>query len=381
MTIIDWAIVALAVVLIPIGYRQGLLVAAFSLAGFAGGAILGSRLAPLLLDEGSSSPYAPAIALLGGLLLGSMIAVVLETVALSLQRRVLGGRVSGSVDAVGGAVLFVALALAIAWVAGALALNAPALNGIRADVQRSLILGEINRIAPPSGPILNVLNRIGPTPTLRGPSADVAAPDEEAPADPEVAAASQSVVHVVGTACGLNLSGSGWIADSDLVVTNAHVIAGQEDTAVITREGSQLDATPVFYRPTDDIAVLRVDGLESAPLEVAPRPRSGTTGAILGYPGEGDFSAAPARLGSTGTVRSQDSYGRGPIERKMTSFRGEVIPGNSGGPVVDGDGRVMTTVFASAVGSDPEEGLGVPNGIVRRALSGSDQEVGTGPCA
>jgi S1-C subfamily serine protease len=378
MTVIDWAIVALVLVLVPIGYRQGLLVAGLGLGGFAAGAYLGARLAPLLLDEGSSSPYAPGIALAGGVLLGAAVAVIAEGIGQALRARLPAGL--SAVDSVGGSIAFGALALALAWVAGALALNAPALKGVRADVQGSVVLGAVNDVLPPSGPFLNVLNRIDPTPQLQGPNADVPAPGKGITGDPEVVAAGRSVVHVIGTACGLNLSGSGWVAEPEVVVTNAHVIAGQSDTSVITRDGAELDASPVLYEPENDIAILRVDGLAERPLPLAGDPSPGTSGAVLGFPGNGEFTSVPARLGTTGEVTSQDSYGRGPIQRRMTSFRADVIGGNSGGPFVNGDGDVSTTVFAATVDSDPPQGLGVPNDVVARAVEEAGRPVGTGPC-
>ncbi len=381
MTTIDWSIVALVVVMMPIGYRQGLLIAGLGLGGFAIGAALGSRFGPLLLAGGSASPYAPGLALIGGFLGGAVIAVVGEAIAVRIRARFMRGRIITAADSVGGSLAFVVLALAIAWVAGALALNAPALRGIRGDVQGSMILGAINDVAPPSGPILNVLNTVTVTPTLDGPSAAVDAPDKGILGDPDVVRASNSVVHVLGTACGLNVSGSGWIAGDGLVVTNAHVIAGEEDTYVVTRSGAELAATPTVYRPADDVAVLMVDGLSERPLLLTDEARSGTSAAVLGFPGAGDFSAIPARLGSTGEVTSEDSYGNGPIERQMTSFRGDVIAGNSGGPVIDGDGRVQTTVFAATVDSARSEGLGVPNAAVRQALQAAGAPTGTGPCA
>jgi uncharacterized membrane protein required for colicin V production len=381
MTAIDWAIVLLALALMPLGYRQGFLVGALTLGGFAGGALLGARLAPLLLSDGSESAYAPAVALLGGLLLGAVLAISLEGVGISLRRRLVRTRPLRWLDAVGGAVVLAVLALAVSWVIGAVALNAPALQQYRADIQRSTILSALNERFPPSGPILRALNRITPTPELQGPSADVDAPGRRILGAPGVEAASDSVVRVLGTACGLSIAGSGWVADTELVVTNAHVIAGEDDTRIETREGESLDATPVVYRPRDDLAVLRVPGLARSPLPLAEEPARGTAGALLGYPGSGDFSAVPARLGTTGEVSSQDSYGRGPIAREMTSFRGRVVSGNSGGPVVDAQGRVLTTVFASAVDTRPPEGLGIPNAITARALARAGGATGTGPCA
>ncbi len=381
MTIVDWLIIALLLVLVPVGYSRGLLVAGLGLGGFAVGAAIGARLAPLLLEDGSGSPYAPGIALLGGLLVGGLVAALLEGVALSLRRRLPRGDALASADSVGGALAFVGLGLAIAWVAGALALNAPALKGLRGDAQRSLILGALNDLLPPAGPVLNVLNRITPTPRIEGPRADVPPAGRGILADPEVLAAADSVVHVVGTACGLNISGSGWIAAPGVVVTNAHVVAGEDETEVITRDGTELAATVVAYVPRDDVAALAVDGLAAAPLPTAPRARRGTAGAVLGFPGSGGFSAVPARLGTTGEVTSQDSYGDGPIQRRMTSFRADVERGNSGGPVVDGDGRVQTTVFAATVGEAPAAGLGVPNGRVRAMLAAiGGGAVDTGAC-
>jgi S1-C subfamily serine protease len=381
VTAIDWLIVALVLVLVPIGFRRGLMVAGLGLGGFAIGAAAGARLAPLLLEGGSSSPYAPGVALLGGVVLGGGVAIVVEGVAISLRGRLADDGPLARLDAICGGLVFAVLALAIAWVAGALALNAPALRELRDDVQGSLILGALNQAVPPSGPVLNVLNEIDPTPQIEGPSADVPAAPQGIVDDPEVQGASQSVVHVLGSACGLNVSGSGWVAAEDRVVTNAHVVAGEDDTTVTTLDGRELDAVPVAYRPRDDIAVLRVDGLGLQPLPIAPGAEAGTVAAVLGFPGAGDFSAVPARLGTTGEVSSVDSYGNGPVQREMTSFRGDVISGNSGGPVVDGAGRVRTTVFAATVDSEHREGLGVPNDVVREVVgSAGEDEVSTGGC-
>jgi S1-C subfamily serine protease len=384
VTGLDWLILVFALLMGFWGYQQGLIVGVLSLGGFAIGAFLGSRLGPSLLPEGSHSPYAPATALAGALLIGGIVAVSLEGIALTVRRRLLGpgGRRRGLAvaESSGGALLLVALALGLAWLFGAVALNAPGAKSLRTAVQRSAILKALNDAFPPSSSLINALHRIDPRVAVQGPSPDVAAPDSKIAQDPDVQTAGNSVVRVLGTACGLGVEGSGWIAGPDLVVTNAHVVAGESDTTV-TPSGSSasLDATPVHYDPSNDLSLLRVNGLGGSPLTFAPEVRSGTPGAVLGYPENGPFTITPARVGATGPVITQDSYGRGPITRELTALRGEVRSGNSGGPIVDGAGKVMGTVFAATTQGKPG-GYAVPNDVVAEALSDSSGEVDTGPC-
>jgi S1-C subfamily serine protease len=380
MTALDWIIVVFCLAMAVWGYQQGLIVGALTLVGFLAGAFAGSRLAPALLEEGSKSPYAPLVTLLGGLLLGGIAAIGIEGVARALHRRFIRSRAGFAVDGAGGAVLFAALGLAIAWLFGAVALNTPGLTKVRKEVQRSEILNRAYANVPPSG-VIKALNRIDPTPVIKGPEADVPAPDDAIADDPEVAAAGTSVVRVLGTACGLGVSGSGWVAAPGIVATNAHVIAGQDDTTVTTQDGVELDAEAVRYETRNDLALLRVGGLDAAALPLADQTKKGADAAVLGFPGNGPYTVAPARVGTTAEVVSEDSYGRGPVRREMTAFRGDVRSGNSGGPVVNGEGQVETTVFAASTGKGPPGGLGVPNAIVERALGDVDGPVGTGPCA
>jgi S1-C subfamily serine protease len=384
VTGLDWLIIAFALAMALWGYQQGLIVGVLSLGGFAIGAFLGSRLGPALLPEGSHSPYAPATALAGALLIGGIVAVSMEGLAFAARRRLLGtaGRRRGVAiaESSAGAVLLVALALGLAWLFGAVALNAPGAKGLRQAVQQSAILRALNDAFPPSSGLINALNRIDPRISITGPSPDVAAPDSRIARDPEVRAATESVVRVLGTACGLGVEGSGWVAAPGMVVTNAHVVAGGTDTTVTPPDtGSALDATAVHYDPRNDLAVLRVSGLDEATLAFAPEARSGTPGAVIGYPENGPLTITPARAGATGPVITQDSYGRGPVTRELTALRGEVRSGNSGGPLVDGGGRVMGTVFAATTEGRPG-GYAVPNSVVSSALGDTAGPVSTGPC-
>jgi S1-C subfamily serine protease len=382
VTALDWIIVALTLTTAAAGYFQGFVVGAATLAGFGVGLFLGARLGQAVVADGSQSPYAPLFGLGGALIGGMLFGSALEALGYGLRRRITGPSL-GIVDGLAGAVLSTGVALGLVWLAGSVVLQAPQAHGLRDDIQRSSILRALNDLLPPSGPILNALARFDPLPQLQGPDAEVSPPSKEVLRRPGVRAAAPSVVRILGSACGLGVEGSGWAAGDDLVVTNAHVVAGQGDT-IVQRGGTgpSLDADVVHFDPHNDVAVLRVPHLGVPSLALAGDPRSGTAGAILGYPLNGPFDVRAARIGQTRTVLSDDAYGNGPVQRSLTTLRGVVRSGNSGGPVVDADGRVLTTVFAATTSGRPG-GYGVPNEIVRSALAAAHRgvTVSSGPCA
>jgi uncharacterized membrane protein required for colicin V production len=387
VTTIDWIILAAAAVLGLDGLRRGLIVGVLRLAGLAAGAFAGSRIGPSLLSDGAHSPYAPLFALGGAAVLGAVLAGGLEVAGQALRRIVPipGARTA---DSLLGALLGVVLALGAAWVLGAVALQTPALQvsglDLRRDVQRSKVLAFLNDRLPPSGFLLNALARVDPRPKVHGQGATGIAPVAPAIAhEAGVHAAAGSVVRVLGTACGLGVEGSGWAAGGSLVVTNAHVVAGERDTVVQVRgSGPELRARAVVFDPEQDVAVLRVSGLDAPRLALAPAAPAGAEAAVLGFPLDGGYRVRSARLGQTQDVLSQDAYGRGEVRRSVLAFRGVVEHGNSGGPVVDASGRVAGTVFAATVGDGPHGGYAVPNVVVAADLRRAGGEtVSTGPCA
>jgi hypothetical protein len=378
MTGVDWIIVGLLLLLALFGWAQGFVTGALALIGFALGAWLGTRLAGVVLPDGSRSPYAPAIGLVGALIVGAGFAAGFEGVGVRLRSKLtLPGL--GFVDGVLGALLTACVGLGVVWILGAVAVHS---NGdVRYEVQRSEILSRLNKALPPSGPLLNALARFDPFPRIDGPEANVAPPAKGIGRDPQVRAAAASVVKILGTACGLGVEGSGWVARDGVVVTNAHVVAGQTDTKVLLRgTGPQLDATAIAFDPRNDLAVLRVPGLKARPLPLADAPGPGRSAAILGFPENGPYDVRAGRLGATRTTVTSDAYGRGPVQRRLTSLRGVVRSGNSGGPMVDGKGRVVATIFAATT-SGPRGGFGVPNSVTKKVLAGAREPVGTGPCA
>jgi S1-C subfamily serine protease len=376
VTTVDWIALAFVAVTGVLGLKKGLIASALSLAGIVVGAIVGARLAPHLLTGGSASPYTP----LAGLAGAAVCAVLLETagtIAGSTLRGSLPLRPLRTLDSLGGLVVGGAAGLALIWVVGASALLVPGQTALRRGAQDSLVLRHLYERVPPAR-FMRLLARVDPFPAIAGPESPVEPPDPALLRSPGVRQAAPSVVRVLGTACGLQIAGSGWVAKPTLVVTAAHVVAGQKGTSV-EKPGSdkKFDATVVAFDARNDIAVLRVHrlGLRALPTAI---PKAGTAVAIVGYPSNGPLAAVPGRLGPTTEVLSEDAYGHGPVPRRITSVRGNVRHGNSGGPTVDARGAVETTMFAARLGS--EGGFGVPSDIVRNALRHARGPVSTGDC-
>ena len=367
MATADWIVIGVVVLCGFYGLSRGLVRGALSLAGFALGAYVGAQVAPALLAEGS--PYTPLVAL-GGAILGG---VLLQTLAGTLggTLRASMGTVPGlrRLDSLAGAVLGVAAGVLICWAVGAVLLYLPGQSELRRSVQESAILSRINEEFPPER-LLETLERVDPIGVVIGPPAIVPPPDTTIAGDPDVVLAAESVVRVTGLACGLGIEGSGWIVRPGLVVTNAHVVAGIRTPRVDRRAGQGLSAVVVAFDADNDLALLRVKGVRGRALPLAD-PERGTSVALVGYPGNGPLTRTPGRLGGTGKAPSRDAYGRGPVTRSVTAIRGDVRPGLSGGPGVDAQGRVQTTVFARRPGEPG--GYGIPSSVVRRVL----ERVGT----
>jgi S1-C subfamily serine protease len=188
---------------------------------------------------------------------------------------------------------------------------------------------------------------------------------------------------VTGVACGYGVEGSGWVVARNLVVTNAHVVAGEAATRVQPEGvGRGLRAKAVLFDEKNDIAVLRVRKLGLTPLPLAS-PRPGEQAAVIGFPQNGPLDVRPARIGETGYVRSGDAYNEALVRRIVTSFRVFVRPGNSGGPAVNADGEVVSTIFASRADAS-NVGYGIPSQVVQRHLrvaAERTEPVSTGGCA
>jgi S1-C subfamily serine protease len=375
---VDLIVIAWILVSAVLGARRGLVANVLGLAGFAIGALVGARIAPHLLSGGSNSTWLPFASMVGALVGGTAAQAVTGSAAAMLRGKLVHGPLR-MVDTAGGLVAGAGLGLAVAWLAAVVALAQPSL-GLRSDVQGSDVLPALLR-AVPADEVLNALARFDPLPVL--PSiADRALP----PPDPSVLRSpaarrdGASVVRIEGSACGLDIQGSGWVLRPGIVVTNAHVIAGEQDAQVEVPNGPTLTGVPIAVDAGNDVALLRVHGLRPPPLRLSPRSPSGAGAILIGYPENGPLTAVAGRAGVPVTALAPDAYGRHIHARTVVPLRGVLRHGDSGGPVVNRAGQVVAMMFAADEGGGIAGGFGVPLDAIRHALQLVHAHADTGPC-
>jgi S1-C subfamily serine protease len=377
VTRLDWILLGVVALAGLVGLRKGLIASLLAITGIVAGAVIGARFAKVVLPGGAHSPYAPLIGLAGAVV-GAAVLEALGSTAGSFFRSGMRFPPLRALDSAGGLVLGAAAGLALVWVFGAAALLLPGHPSLRQNVQRSELLRRLDGVVSPDT-LLNVLARVDPFPAVAGPEIPTAPLDGPIAGDPQVRAAAASVVRVLGSACGLGISGSGWVAAPGVVVTAAHVVAGERSTSVVVPGAAgSLAAEAIGFDPRNDVAILRVPGLSARPLVLAEPEQNRPVG-IVGYPLNGPLDVEAGRVGRTEKVLTDDAYGHGPVQRTITSLAGVVRHGNSGGPAIDSDGRVQTTVFAARIGGTG--GYGIPAEVVRTALASATGPVSTGACA
>jgi uncharacterized membrane protein required for colicin V production len=366
VTRVDWIALAIAGISALAGLKRGLIATALSLAGLAAGAVIGARLAPHFLHNGTLSPYTPLVGL-GGAVVGAIVMQSVATMIGSFARGALAVIPPlRMLDSLGGLAAGAALGLAVVWVAGAVLLQLPGQTKLRGEVQQSVILQRLNTIAPPST-VLRAFSRVDPFPAIAGPAPPSVPPDERVLASAGVQSARASVAKITAVACGLGVEGTGWYVGPNVVVTAAHVVAGAHAIKV-----GSMSAFALVVDRKQDVAVLRVQQLGTAPPLRLVDPHQGDAVAILGYPENGPFDARPGRIGASADVLV------GGRLREVTSLSGLVRHGNSGGPAVNARGEVEAMVFAARIGGSG--GYGIPAAPIRAALARARKPVSTGSC-
>ena len=392
MNWVDLLVVLLALLAAVSGARQGVVVALPAFIGVIVGAVLGIRVAPVVVDvfEHPAAKVAFAVGTVFFMVaLGETVGV---WIGHKIKRKIRSPKLSG-VDNTFGAIVQGIVVFVVAWIVALPLTSVAGLPGLSSAINDSKVLGSVNTVMPESAQDLSddlrqLLDVSGfpsvVAPFEKAPISEIEPPDPALQNSGTVQELRDSVLKIRGTApsCSRALEGSGFVVAPQRVMTNAHVVAGTEDVAVETRNG-KLTARVVYFDAATDVAILAVPRLRSSPLEFAPEPaRSGDSGIVLGYPLDGPYTASAARIRQRTTLNGPDIYDASTVQRDVFTVRGEVRSGNSGGPMVDPQGRVIGVVFGAAV-EDPDTGFTLTADEVRPEVAAASEmtaPVETGRC-
>jgi S1-C subfamily serine protease len=376
---VDLLIIVLMLLAAVHGLRLGALVQILTFGGFWLGMLVGT----LVWVHALAFIHADterAIVTVAAVLVTASVLGVLGRVAGTYSNVTLRRHHLGHVDSGLGAVVAVFAVLLSAWlVASVISSPNSRFTWLSSAVARSDILHSVDRILPQAPSVFadlqNYLNEQGfpqvfssLIPPLAGSVATPTGPATLALANPAIF----STVKILGAACGNEQEGSGFVVGHGMVVTNAHVVAGEATTQVVVGDASY-NATVVLFDPEFDLAVLRTDAPLGPILTIDPNMVTrGTQAAILGYPEDGPLKIGAAGISEEVTALGKDIYNQGAVARGVYALDATVRPGNSGGPVVIAGGEVVGVVFSrSTVYSNLGYALTSPGVLARVRLAES----------
>lgn len=385
MNALDVLVVLMALSAGAAAWRLGFVARSTSWIGMVAGLYVAARFLPAALDRLDSASETQAFLAVVALLVGGgFLGQALGLVVGGRLRVAIPDGSARTADKTVGAVAGVAGVLVLLWLTLPTMATVP---GWPAEQARNSTLARaVNAVLPAPPDTFATLGRfvgddrfphvfdaLRPAPDLGDPPAGTGIPRE---VSDRVAA---STVRIEGQACGRIQEGSGFVVADQLVVTNAHVVAGNTATEVVRTDGARVGATVVAFDPDRDLALLEVVGIDRPPL-VIDRAEPGDRGGIYGFPGGGDLRIAPYEIARNVEARGTDIYDDDRTVRDVFFLSSALRPGDSGSALVEPDGDVVGVAFAIAPDRD-DVAYALTDVELRAVLDGPrGGAVGTGPC-
>lgn len=385
--LLDVLIIILLISALVRGREIGFVQQLFSTVSFFGGLLLGAWLEPHTVRLVHTPLSRSMVTLITTLGMAFILLAVGEYLGARIKHRV-QMRWINKIDTNLGAVLSVLSILVIVWLSSAILKTLP-FPSVQSEIKQSHIIVSLSQHLPPAP---NIIASLGHLVDPNG-FPEVFSGAEPAPGTINLPSSSQltaavnkdrdSVVKIEGQGCGGIVEGSGFVVGSGLVATNAHVVAGIRQPYVEDANGTH-SATAIWFDPNLDFAILRVSNLAGTPLVMTnSHEDKNTPTAVLGYPGGGGFTAQAASILDEFTATGSNIYGTGHTARDVYEVAANIIPGNSGGPLVDTNGGVVGIVFAESTTYN-HVGYALQTSAAISALnqaSARHQTVNTGSCA
>jgi len=392
--LLDFVLVLLLLAYAVSGFRQGLIQSVCSLVGFFAFAMFAVWQLPGILARWpavASDDRTRVLVLVAGVVGFGWLGQFLGSLLGARIRRHVGQTSLRRLDSALGAVVVALAASLIVWFIGGALRTAgnPTLSKAMAD---SRVLQVVNSVVPEeTGQVFagfrgflssqgfpQVFGGLAPEPITPVQRPDPAVADSQA-----IRGAARSVVKVTtqSSSCQRGQEGTGWVLQPGRIVTNAHVVAGADEVEVQSGEQT-LRGRVVVFDPRRDLAVISVPGLLAPPLQLGGELQRGDSAAVPGYPLDGPYRSVSARVRAQLDARGFDIYSRERVVRQIYSLAATVQPGNSGGPLLDTNGRVVGVIFAKSL-EDATTGYALTLAEARPVLdqaSSAGMEVSTGAC-
>ena len=363
---LDIVLILLAAAFAVGGYRQGFIVGVLGCAGFLAGAAVGVIAAPHVAGFLARDPAQRALVAIVMVFVIAMAGQLLASMAGMAVRSRVTGHPATLADALGGAGVSVVSVLLIAAFLGSAVASVP-FSPVSSQVRSSVVLRGLDWFMPSFADVQHFLDGSPYLPlfgTLAAGGALSEPPSPRVLASPALAREKESIVKVMGMACGHSRSGTGFVFAPHHVLTNAHVVAGVRGGLRVSNGWpNSASARVVLFDPRRDIAVLYVPGLNAPPLRLMRHAQAGSSAIIAGYPDSLPLTPVPARVSNPIAVTISDIYSTAAVTRQVYVVRATVRPGNSGGPLLSPQGSVYGVVFATSV-NEPGYGAALTVGEV-----------------
>ncbi len=395
MNYVDWILIGVLAIFAWAGWRQGFVAGVLSFTGFLSGGVAALMWLPSVIKSFVTDQTFSVIVLGVAVLASAILGQILFSLLGRRLRDNLTWRPVKFVDSFAGSALNVLAFALVGWVIASVLVFLPS-NSIAGQVSQSQVLSTLDALVPNQARTLfkNVSTLVGQTGIPRivigfgqDPQTEVVAPDPGITADvfPVI---ETFTVRLTGDAqeCRQSVSGSGFYFAPGRLLTNAHVVAGVQDLQVrLTGLENSVPGQVIYFDPQKDVAVIATEELDTRiALFAKGKAETGESVAVAGFPDGGNLSVTPARISGILSARGENIYGDIGVERNVYSLRSKVIPGNSGGPLVNSDGQVLGLVFGS--NTDSDIGYALTNGELQGSIdfanswTQTDGAVDTGSC-
>lgn len=341
--LIDIAIIAVAIGSFFYGRDIGFVRNFSSALGFFFGLFLGAYLQTFVFAQSTSTTTKSIMVAITAFGLGIVFLVIGEYFGIHIKHRIKRKRYK-ALDKYLGSAFSLLVLLVCVWLLSALSLNLP-YTWLQKQVDKSVVITKLNSIAPPA-PI--AIDDIGYK--ISGDTAVSQSKLNELGVD-------DSVYKIVSQGCKELRVGSGFKVSDNLVATNAHVVTGIKNPHIKT--SSQILSSDVVYIDTNlDFALLKTSKLPGKALQfdnnILPK---GSTMTSLGYSGGGPLKAKPGIIDDRFIAKTNNIFNDKYVKREVYEISSNLQSGDSGGPIIGSNKKVIGMAFAESVVNSRGYGL------------------------